>query len=154
MENKYTFYIEKSDYVDREGRDIKLWAKHKSESHANPAFNVEEMRDLYNTVGEYLNENDENDKSIKFGSYLDAKDARRKALEALRDKCFSLLSDWFDWLCADYPKHQKERKEKLGEIRMQMICRMQDYNVFMWDFEKDWDLNYQDYGLDKVYEQD
>lgn len=128
--------------------------KRNSESHANPAFNIEEMRDLYNTVGKYLDENDENNKSIKFGSYLDAKETRRKALESLRDKCLLLMSEWFDWIGADHPKDRKEREEKLDKINKEMICRMQDYNVFMWDYENDWDLNYQDYGLDKVYEQD
>ena len=33
-----------------------------------------------------------------------------------------------------------------------MVYRRHDFEVFMYDYQEDWDLNYQDYGLDKVYE--
>ena len=94
----------------------------------------------------------EKDQTIHFGDYLDNKEERRKALEILREIVFNLNVDRWNWMLADHPKHLKDRKENLKRIEEEIVYRMQDYDVFMYDFEEDWDLNYQDYGLSKIYE--
>jgi hypothetical protein len=94
----------------------------------------------------------EKDQTVRFGDYLDNKEERKKALEILREIVFNLNVDRWNWLLADHPKHLKDREENLKRIDEEIVYRMQDYDVFMYDFEKDWDLNYQDYGLNKIYE--
>jgi hypothetical protein len=94
----------------------------------------------------------EKDQTIHFGDYLDNKEERKKALEILREIVFNLNVDRWNWLLADHPKHLNDREENLKRIDEEIVYRMQDYDVFMYDFEKDWDLNYQDYGLNKIYE--
>ena len=42
----------------------------------------------------------------------------------------------------------------MKQISEELCWRFQDYEVFMYDYQKDWDLNYQDYGLDKIYEKE
>lgn len=86
---------------------------------------------------------------IKTMSYLDAQEERLQGLKSLREKLYKLTLEWYNWELADHPKHQKEREEKLKDLYAQFHYRMQDHEQFMWDFKKDWDLNYQDYGLKK-----
>lgn len=89
--------------------------------------------------------------SIKFENCLDAKEERRKALEVLRDKMLNLTIDYIEYSTCDHPAHMKECKEKASKLWEELCWRKQDYDVFMYDYQKDWDLNYQDYGLDKEY---
>lgn len=91
---------------------------------------------------------------FKVGNYLDAKEDRIKALKILKDKMFGLTIDYIEYSTCDHPAHIKECKEKADKIWEEMIYRWQDYDVFMYDFQQDWDLNYQDYGLDKIYIKD
>ena len=39
----------------------------------------------------------------------------------------------------------------MDKIWEEMVWRWQDYEVFKYNFQQDWSLNYQDYGLDKEY---
>ena len=80
------------------------------------------------------------------GSYLDAQEERRGKLELLKSKLLDLIVTWYEWNGADHPRLQKEREERLHEIYTEMIKRMQDYDNFMWDYKKDWDLNFDDYN--------
>ena len=97
----------------------------------------------------------EEKKERKFGDfsdYLDAPEDRRKALAVLKEKLLLLIEDWWDIQLIDHPVHLKEKEERSDKNYEELIFRMQDYEVFMYDYQKDWDLNYQDYGLDKIYE--
>ena len=89
---------------------------------------------------------------IKIMDYLDAKEERLKALEVLKEKMLLLVDDYIGYATCDHPSHMKESRKKADELFMEMVYRRQDFEVFMYDYQKDWDLNYQDYGLDKVYE--
>lgn len=89
---------------------------------------------------------------IKTMSYLDAQAERLQGLKSLREKLYKLTLEWYEWELADHPTLQKKREEKLKDLYIQFHYRMQDHEQFMWDFEKHWDLNYQDYGLKKVYD--
>ena len=95
---------------------------------------------------------DENE--IQVNDYLDAKEDRIKALKVLRNKMFNLTIDYIEYSTCDHPAHMKECNEKVHKLWEEMIWRWQDYQVFMYDFQQDWDLNYQDYGLDKEYTKD
>jgi hypothetical protein len=92
-------------------------------------------------------------RGINFYPNLDAHEDRKKALESLRDRIFSLVWWYNECLLDDHPVRQKKNKEEMKQVSEELCWRFQDYEAFMYDFQKDWDLNYQDYGLDKVYEQ-
>ena len=92
-------------------------------------------------------------RGINFYPGLDAYEDRKKALEFLRDRIFSLVWWYNECLLDDHPVRQKKNKEEMKQVSDELCWRFQDYETFMYDFQKDWDLNYQDYGLDKVYEQ-
>ena len=89
---------------------------------------------------------------IKIMDCLDAKEQRLKALEVLKEKMLLLVDDYIGYATCDHPAHMKESRKKADELFIEMVYRRQDFEVFMYDYQKDWDLNYQDYGLDKVYE--
>lgn len=91
---------------------------------------------------------------INFYPTLDAPEDRRKALEFLRDRIFALVWWYNECLCDDHPVRQRKNKEEMKQISEELCWRFQDYEVFMYDYQKDWDLNYQDYGLDKIYEKE
>jgi hypothetical protein len=91
---------------------------------------------------------------INFYPTLDAHEDRRKALEFLRDRIFSLVWWYNKCLCDDHPVRHRKNKEEMRQIFDELCWRFQDYEVFMYDYQKDWDLNYQDYGLDKIYEKE
>jgi hypothetical protein len=84
---------------------------------------------------------------IEYGSYLDAHEEREKALEILRDKIFALT--WWYNQCSndDHPARQEINKEEMEQVAEELCCRFQDYETFMWDYKKDWELNYNDYNL-------
>jgi hypothetical protein len=85
---------------------------------------------------------------IEIFSYLDAKEERKKALEKIRDIIFRLTIDYVEKMEVDHPAHIKEAREKANKIWEELCWRKQDYDVFMYDYKQDWDLNYNDYGLD------
>jgi len=50
-------------------------------------------------------------------------------------------------LCDDHPVRQKRNKLELQAIENEIAWRLQDYEALMYDQKKDWDLNFDDYGL-------
>ena len=93
-------------------------------------------------------------KGINFPDYLDAHEDRKKALEKVRDRIFALALWRNECLNDDHPVRRKQNEDELKQVGEELCWRFQDYDAFMYDFQKDWDLNYQDYGLDKVYEKE
>lgn len=91
---------------------------------------------------------------IKFNPNLDAHEDRQKALEILRDRIFALTWWYNECICDDHPVRQKNNKEEMRQVAEELCWRFQDYEALMYDFQRDWDLNYQDYGLNKVYEKE
>ena len=79
---------------------------------------------------------------------LDAQEKRTKAIDILKNKMFDLMCDYIEYsTCADEP-HIKSCQEKAKKIWEELCWRYQDLEMFRWDFEEDWDLNYDDYGLE------
>ena len=83
---------------------------------------------------------------------LDAQEKRAKGIEIVKDKMFNLLIDYMDYCFDDHPSRDNIRKEKIDELWVKLCLRKQDYEAFMWDYEKDWDLNYDDYGLETRFD--
>lgn len=54
MSNVYTFRIEKAEYADRVGRDIRVYACKDGWSHSLPTLNKVELKELARTINEYL----------------------------------------------------------------------------------------------------
>ena len=50
MDDKYTFKIEKSDYTDRNGRDLRLYACNDGNSFSLPILSREELKNLAITI--------------------------------------------------------------------------------------------------------
>ena len=85
-------------------------------------------------------------------SKLDTQEKRAKGIEIVKDKMFNLLIDYMDYCFDDHPSRDSIRKEKIDELWVNLCLRKQDYEAFMWDYEKDWDLNYDDYGLETRFD--
>jgi len=80
--------------------------------------------------------------SIDFGTYLDAKDKRKKSLMILRDRCLVLMNKWYEWYRDIHPFRRTEKEAILHEVQKEMCLLMQDYQSLMYDYEKDWNLNF------------
>lgn len=80
-------------------------------------------------------------------SYLDAQEKRIKALGVLKDKMIELVSNYVECCGDDHPARQESNKEKQWTLWKEICWRKQDYDTFMLDYEKDWELNYNDYGI-------
>lgn len=84
---------------------------------------------------------------MKIPTYLDAQEKRAKALEYLKDRMLELVNDYVEYISDDHPARIESSKEKAQKIWEEICWRKQDYDVFICDFEKDWDLNYNDYNI-------
>ena len=79
--------------------------------------------------------------------YLDAQEKRSQAIEILKDKMLELTCDYIEnSTCADEP-HIKSCQEKAKKIWEQLCWRYQDLQTFLYDFERDWDINFNDYDI-------
>ena len=93
------------------------------------------------------------DSDIEIDEHLDAKNDRVNALLKLKEHVFNLCVERWQHLQGIYShfKHAESEQNKFDECNDELVKRFQDYDQFMYDYQGDWDLNYQDYGLDKVY---
>ena len=78
---------------------------------------------------------------------LDYLDIRKTNIEKIKNIIFDLCIEEYDKQLAltNLGPHRQACKVRLKEINEERCWRLQDYEVFMWDFRKDWDLNYEDY---------
>ena len=78
---------------------------------------------------------------------LDYLDIRKTNIEKIKNIIFDLCIEEYDKQLAltNLGSHRESCKKRLKEINEERCWRLQDYEVFMWDFRKDWDLNYEDY---------
>ena len=74
-------------------------------------------------------------------------DIRKTNIEKIKNIIFDLCIEEYDKQLAltNLGSHRESCKKRLKEINEERCWRLQDYEVFMWDFRKDWDLNYEDY---------
>ena len=54
MNNKYAFEIETSEYTDRVGRNIRVYARKDNNSHSLLSLSKEELRELAKTIIDFL----------------------------------------------------------------------------------------------------
>lgn len=78
---------------------------------------------------------------------LDCLDIRKTNIEKIKNILFDLCIEEYDKQLAltNLGPHRESCKKCLKEINEERCWRIQDYEAFMWDFRKDWDLNYEDY---------
>lgn len=83
--------------------------------------------------------------TLKLPEFIDAREERTEAIEALKNIIFDISIMRYDALIDNHPTRQKEIEKTLKKLDTEFIMRMQDFEVLMYDFKKDWDLNYNDY---------
>lgn len=54
--NKYKFKIEKSDFTDRCGRNLRLYVTKDGVANGTPLLNRSELKELKNIIEDFLNE--------------------------------------------------------------------------------------------------
>lgn len=83
--------------------------------------------------------------TLKLPEFIDAREERTEALEALKNIIFDISIMRYDALRDDHPARSKENGKTLKRLETEFIMRMQDFETLMYDFKKDWHLNYKDY---------
>lgn len=86
---------------------------------------------------------------IEINEILDKKDVRLKAIEHIKNEVFLLEIEKYEQsLGLTHPKHKEECEAKIEMADYNINSRIEDLQSFLYDYSKDWDLNFKDYGLD------
>ena len=112
---------------------------------------VEKYREEFDKNDNGSMNNIDDNKNITFSEELDNKEERTIALKKLRDHMLGMVHQWYNYYNVTKPEDVKESFAKMRELEHVFKLRMQDYDMFMNNMEADWDLNFQDYGLYKLY---
>lgn len=87
-----------------------------------------------------------NDKSVsEIPSYLDDHETRIKNIEVIKSRVWKLQRDAcnLELALTNFYKGMEQDEVRLKEMRNEICWRIQDYEVFVNDYKKDWDLNYE-----------
>lgn len=83
---------------------------------------------------------------IKIKEYLDYQEERKRCIDFLKDKFLELAQKEYSELLLlfSHPLNEDKLLKDINEERIQREC---DLEVFLNDYYKDWDLNYNDYPI-------
>lgn len=120
---------------------LERWRNHYDANHVCINDGYIGKRDLLDDLLDHFD-----DKNVsEVPEYLDDREIRIKNIEVIKNRVWELQRDAYnlELHLTNFYKGKEQDEARLKEMYNEICWRIQDYEVFINDYKKNWDLNYE-----------